>query len=80
MNELQQSVSQKRQVPQNKFPVANAEQDGQQQDRPFPNRFSSGEYENVQQQQNQQQQSKLSSVPPLPKRNNETHLMTWDRT
>ena len=80
LNELQQSVSQKRQVPQNKFPVANAEQDGQQQDRPFPNRFSSGEYENVQQQQNQQQQSKLSSVPPLPKRNNETHLMTWDRT
>ena len=92
LNELQQSVSQKRQVPQNKFPIANAE-DGQQQDRPFPNRFSSGEYENVQQQlqqqqqqqQQSQQQSKLVSqpnhgVPPLPKRNNETHLITWDRT
>ena len=44
-------------------------------DRPFPNRFSSGEYENV-------QQPKLVNhqpPPPLPKRNDETHL-TRDRT
>ena len=39
-------------------------------DRPFPNRFSSGEYENVQHHQ---------PPPPLPKRNDETHL-TRDRT
>ena len=81
LNDLQQAVSQKRQVPQNKFPT-NGEADNLsgQQDRPFPNRFSSGEYENVQHQQSQQQSKLvLQPPPPLPKRNNETHL-TWDRT
>ena len=77
INDLQQAVSQKRQpIPvqnqQQKFPTEESLSSGQ--DRPFPNRFSSGEYENVNQQQNG---TKL--VPQIPKRNNETHL-TWDRT
>jgi len=76
INDLQQAVSQKRQpIPvqnqQQKFPTEESLSSGQE--RPFPNRFSSGEYENV----NQQQNTKL--VPQIPKRNNETHL-TWDRT
>ena len=73
----------------NKFPTSDNDNYSQQnttsKDRPFPNRFSSGEYENV---QNQQQilatpggGNKKQPVPPpaLPKRNDETHLQAWDR-
>lgn len=64
LNDLHQAMNQKR----NKFPLETEQ--SSQDPRPFPNRFSSGEYENVQDQQ---------KAPPLPKRNDQTHL-TWDRT
>lgn len=78
LNDLHQAMNQKRSQ-QNKFP--NEDSYGQVQDRPFPNRFSSGEYENVQHQPASagQQVKKPAPPPPLPKRNGETHL-TWDRT
>ena len=80
LNDLHQAMSQKRQQVQPGFPNPNpflngaSDADEQQESRPFPNRFSSGEYENV-------QQPKLVHPPPpvIPKRNDETHL-TWDRT
>ena len=91
LNDLHQAMNQKKSAtPQNsnnKFPTSETDNYSQHQaatkDRPFPNRFSSGEYENV---QNQQQQlatpgggNKKPPPPPLPKRNGETHQQTWDR-
>ena len=74
LNDLHLAMSQKRyQNHQPSFP--NHLNTNEETDRPFPNRFSSGEYENV-------QQPKLVNhqpPPPLPKRNDETHL-TRDRT
>ena len=79
LNDLHQAMSQKRQQVQPGFPnnpflnnVTDAD-DQNGESRPFPNRFSSGEYENV------QQPKLVHPPPPLPKRNDETHL-TWDRT
>lgn len=47
--------------------------------RPFPNRFSSGEYENASAEQQIPQQQRKINAPPLPKRNDETHL-SWNRS
>ena len=80
LNDLQQAMNQKvRNQPGNsqKFPSEDDSSSLNTSDRPFPNRFSSGEYENVQHSVNNSQVKK--SAPPLPKRNGETHL-TWDRT
>ena len=90
LNDLHQAMSQKRQPPQPGFPNNMSPSELQSEgttsaDRPFPNRFSSGEYENVQQPKlvhdpfrNNCGQA-TQPPPPLPKRNDETHL-TWDRT
>merc|ERR1712008_62042 len=57
LNDLHQAMNQKKSAPQNnnKFPTSKTDSYNSQQaatkDRPFPNRFSSGEYENVQNQQ-----------------------------
>ena len=79
LNDLHQAMSQKRS--NNKFPTSPEDASNfvnNQQDRPFPNRFSSGEYENVQHQQTSPLKKPVPP-PPLPKRNDETHL-PWDRT
>ena len=71
LNDLHLAMSQKRHQPS--FPNhlnGSSSSTNEETDRPFPNRFSSGEYENVQHHQ---------PPPPLPKRNDETHL-TRDRT
>ena len=78
LNDLHHAMNQKRNTQNNqKFPINASEDNFSGGERPFPNRFSSGEYENVQQQLNSS--SSTSKIPPPPKRNNETHL-TWDRT
>lgn len=85
LNDLHQAMNQKRNQNHQKFPNDDEDSYGQVPaaaigDRPFPNRFSSGEYENVQQQPPASNQvKKPAPPPPLPKRNGETHV-TWDRT
>jgi hypothetical protein len=78
INDLQQAMSQKKlqQQPSNqRFPAA-PEPEEQVKDRPFPNRFSSGEYENVQQNIGGVT-SKILPPPPLPTRNGES--LSWNR-
>ena len=89
LNDLHQAMNQKQRSspPSNKpFPTSETAADvnysPQIKDRPFPNRFSSGEYENVQHQQlapSGGNKKQPVPPPPLPKRNDETHLQTWDR-
>ena len=69
LNDLHLAMSQKRHQPS--FPN-HLNGTNEETDRPFPNRFSSGEYENV--------QNHHQPPPALPKRNDETHLTTRDRT
>ena len=91
LNDLHQAMNQKKVSNNNNkpFPVTsentaaeNVNYSPQIKDRPFPNRFSSGEYENVQHQQlapSGGNKKQPVPPPPLPKRNDETHLQTWDR-
>ena len=87
LNDLENAMSQKsRKKPGSSFDSSTPTDDSS---RPFPtNRLSSGEYDNVSSSNtgSQQQQpplivtsSTLKKVPPLPKRNDDTHL-SWNRS